>query len=149
MGKTTLARRALEQTGLRRRMVTIDGEPLQAGEVLPSLLTLFGAIDLPETRAEQLADWRRLLTDLKADPGEETNLIGKQAHAEALARAAQRPAAEVREHMDALVTAGEVVKMPPNGYAHRKSVEAAGEVLAGSTATRWKRRSLLLTSQRV
>jgi type II secretory pathway predicted ATPase ExeA len=64
-GKTTLVRRALQQTGLRRRTVTIDGEPLQAGDVLESLLTLFGCSDLPDGKDAQLATWHQLLRELK------------------------------------------------------------------------------------
>lgn len=65
-GKTTLVRRALEQSGLRRKTVTIDGEPLPAGEVLASLLTLFGLSDLPDSKDEQLATWRQLLSEHRA-----------------------------------------------------------------------------------
>ena len=64
-GKTTLVRRALQQTGLRRRTVTIDGEPLQASDVLESLLTLFGCSELPDGKDAQLAIWQQLLCELK------------------------------------------------------------------------------------
>lgn len=64
-GKTTLVRRALQKTGLRRRTVTIGGEPLQAGDVLESLLTLFGYSDLPDGKDAQLAMWHQLLSELK------------------------------------------------------------------------------------
>ena len=65
-GKTTLVRRALGKTGLRRKTVTIDGEPLAAEEVLGSLLTLFGFSNLTGSKDEQLATWRQMLSEHKA-----------------------------------------------------------------------------------
>lgn len=66
VGKTTLVKRALSATGLRRQTVTIDGEPLKAAEVLESLLLLFGFTELPASKDAQLAAWRQKLDELKA-----------------------------------------------------------------------------------
>lgn len=66
VGKTTLVKRALSATGLRRQTVTIDGEPLQSDEVLESLLMLFGFAEPPSGRDAQMATWQEKLGELKA-----------------------------------------------------------------------------------
>jgi len=104
------------------RVTTIGG-----GRVLGA-----GGIRLRRRRPwtlEMLSARRAALDDPRAWIAQVLSEAKSPLSPDALARAAQKPLAQVREVLGELVKAGEAVELGPQACAHRKAVEAAGEVL--------------------